>query len=144
MSRWRAPRVAAVAGMGLGLALASALAIAIYTGFGQGEAARVRLRYGVVILPVSQVEERGGRRVQVESLDDLGRLAQRNGSVIFAQKQTAQHALLHHRRRNDGRVHAAGDFQARGGKSRSGPAGEHLGSPNGVLTHPGCFAVISC
>jgi hypothetical protein len=80
-------RVASLAGTGIGLTFALAVAAAVYTGVGQGPATRVRMRYGVSVLPVSRVEEQGARTVQVESLDDLARLAQRGGGVIFEQQQ---------------------------------------------------------
>jgi signal peptidase I len=83
-------RGVALAGAAAGLVLSGGLAVAIQTGFGQGEASRVSMRYGALVVPVTQVEDRNGRRVQVATLSDLGRLAQRNSGVIFAQGKPGQ------------------------------------------------------
>ena len=78
-------RVASVAGTAGGLLVAGLVTLAIYSGFGQGEAARVRIKYGAMIIPVRDAGDEGNRIIEVESLADLGRLAQRDGGVILCQ-----------------------------------------------------------
>jgi signal peptidase I len=80
-------RVASAGGIALSLVLVAAVCAAFLTGFGQSEASILRTRYGAIVIPVTQVEERGSRTVRIESLTDLGRLAQRSGGVIYSQQR---------------------------------------------------------
>jgi signal peptidase I len=68
------------------LAVIAVLAAVSFTGFGGHDAARLRARYGAAIVPVRHANDGRARRVEVASLDDLGRLAQRDGGVIFLEE----------------------------------------------------------
>ena len=80
-------RVASVGGIVLGFGLVGVLGAAYFTGFWQSSASILRTRYGAIVVPVSRVEERGSRTVCVESLADLGRLAQHSGGVVYSERR---------------------------------------------------------
>jgi len=78
-ARWLSSGGAAVA-----LAVAGALAAMIFLGLGQDGAAKIRARYGSLLISVAQADpNEEGQRIQLASMQDLVRLAQRDGRVIF-------------------------------------------------------------
>jgi hypothetical protein len=79
-------RLAGLAGLGASLAAAGLLAAVVFLGLGQDEAAQIRARYGSLLISVAQADlKEEGRRVQVATIQDLVRLAQRDGRPIFHQ-----------------------------------------------------------
>lgn len=66
------------------LALAGLLAAYVFLGIGRGESARIRARYGSLLISVAEAELKPEtERVRLASLDDLAKLAQRDGQTIF-------------------------------------------------------------
>jgi signal peptidase I len=71
-----------LASLGAGAAFASV----VFLGVGQPETVKARVRYGATMVEVREADHNGSHRVQVASMTDLARLAQRDGGVIFSQK----------------------------------------------------------
>jgi signal peptidase I len=66
-----------------GLLASGLLAAVAFAAFGRDERAKVRTRYGATFVPVRHLNNGRARRVEVATLEDLGRLAQRDGGIIF-------------------------------------------------------------
>lgn len=69
----------------LSLGLASAMAAVVFLGVGQDETTKARLRYGTTLVSVREATHNGSAVVQVASMQDLARLAARDGHIIFRQ-----------------------------------------------------------
>lgn len=65
--------------------LAGLLAAAPFLGAGRGEASKIQARYGAMLVSVARVHWDGVHRVEVASMEDLARLAKRDGNVICHQ-----------------------------------------------------------
>jgi hypothetical protein len=61
-------------------------AIGVRRRLGSGELARIRLRYGSLIVPVSETTPNGEHAVEVKSMSDLVRLARRAEQMVFHQQ----------------------------------------------------------
>lgn len=69
------------------VAVALLLGASVYFGFGRGDRAKVRARYGRMLLRVRAADEpQRASRVQLSSMHDLARLAQRDGGIIFEEE----------------------------------------------------------
>lgn len=77
------------AGVVLGLGLAAILGYMIYRGLGTADL--LRLRYGGLIVSVTAADLGSYQNVQVASIQDLARLAQRLGCLILHQKSEQGH-----------------------------------------------------
>jgi hypothetical protein len=62
-------------------------AIGVRRRLGSGELARIRLRYGSLIVPVSEVTPNGEHAVEVKSMSDLVRLARRAEQMVFHEQE---------------------------------------------------------
>jgi hypothetical protein len=62
-------------------------AIGVRRRLGSGELARIRLRYGSLIVPVSEVTPNGEHAVEVKSISDLVRLARRAEQMVFHEQE---------------------------------------------------------
>lgn len=69
-------------GAGVTGALAALLAAVVYGGVGLSEAGRARVRYHSMLVEVSAAEFAGAHRIQMASIADLARVAERDGQVI--------------------------------------------------------------
>ncbi len=77
------------AGAILGLGAAAVLALRIYRGLSASDL--LQLRFGGLIVNVASADLQAGQSVEVESINDLARLAQRLGSMILHQKLEQAH-----------------------------------------------------
>ncbi|MDP2661468.1 MAG: DUF5305 family protein, partial [Dehalococcoidia bacterium] len=78
-----------LSGLGAALTLFATvvLAVVVFLGLGRGEVQKVRARYGSLLVSVAQADlKEDGQRIQVASMRDLARLAERDGRIIFDQK----------------------------------------------------------
>ena len=82
MARW-----ASVGGTAIALALAAVLAAVVFLGLGRDEAAKIRARHGSIIIDVAQADLKADtQKIQLTSMHDLVRLAQRDGQIILHQE----------------------------------------------------------
>ncbi|MCC7354405.1 MAG: hypothetical protein IT330_11680, partial [Anaerolineae bacterium] len=75
-----------VAGTAFSALVAIFLAVVVFLGLGRGEAAQIQARYKAMIISVAQADLEAAQRIQVASMQDLARLAQRDGQIIFHQQ----------------------------------------------------------
>ena len=81
-ARWLSAAGAAVA-----LAGAAVLAAVVFLGLGRGEEAKIRARYGSLLVSVAQADLKEERqKIEVASMQDLVRLAQRDNRIILHQE----------------------------------------------------------
>lgn len=79
-------RWASAGGATVALALVALLAAVVFLGLGQPEAAKIRARYGSLLISVAQADlKEDGQNIRVATMQDLVRLAQRDGRTIFHQ-----------------------------------------------------------
>jgi signal peptidase len=64
-------------------------AVGVRRRLGSGELARIRLRYGSLIVPVSEMTPNGQHAVQVKTMADLVRLARRAEQMVFYHRDGA-------------------------------------------------------
>ena len=65
----------------------AALAVVAFLSLGQDEATKIRTRYGSMLISIAQANlTEETQRMEVASVQDLARLAQRDGRTIFHQK----------------------------------------------------------
>jgi hypothetical protein len=64
-------------------------AVGVRRRLGSGELARIRLRYGSLIVPVSEMSPNGEHAVQVKTMGDLVRLARRAEQMVFYHRDGA-------------------------------------------------------
>ncbi|HEX5370736.1 MAG TPA: signal peptidase I [Dehalococcoidia bacterium] len=81
------------------LALFAAAAAAIFgsvafLGLGRGQAVQLLARSGVKVVPVEGVEQTALQRVRLSNLQDLAKMAQRDGRIIFSQAQDDNELLF--------------------------------------------------
>lgn len=79
-------RVAAVGIASASAAVAALLASVVFLGVGRSERARIRARYSSILLRVRASGEARRERVRVASINDLVRLARRDGALIFEEE----------------------------------------------------------
>ena len=80
-----AARVVGAGGLALSLLGAGLLAGVAFLGLGRPEPEKIRARYGSVIVAVAAAELKDGQVVRVASIEDLARVAERQGQVILHQ-----------------------------------------------------------
>lgn len=87
LGNWSLPVVQAqiisLIGMILFLPAGVLLAGLLYLWLRNDEMFKLRLRYGSMLIPIANMEDQAFREIQVASMKDLARLAQRDGGVIF-------------------------------------------------------------
>ncbi len=76
-------RLASVVGVAVALSGVAGTVGLVLLGVGQDEASRARLRYGTTVLAVHSGGHNGSHVVQVRSMEDLAKLAQRDGRIVF-------------------------------------------------------------
>lgn len=81
----RTGRLLGLAGTAVSLAAAGMLAAALFLGIGQDEATRIQARYGSIIAAVTTADLDSQHVLQVASIGDLARIAERQGQVILHQ-----------------------------------------------------------
>lgn len=87
-----AARLSSAGGAAVCLAIAGLLAAYVFLGWGRDSAGKARARYGSMLIGVSRADlEERTRRVEVASMDDLARLAKRNGQTIFHKDDPGSH-----------------------------------------------------
>lgn len=70
---------------------AAALAVRAFRRLAKDETVMIRARYGSMLVSVADVEQRTARRVRVASIQDLVRVAQRDGRAILHENGTSLH-----------------------------------------------------
>lgn len=81
MTRW-----VSVGGAVMALAAAAALAGVVFLGLGRTEAAKIQARYGSLLISVAQADLKDeAQRIELASMHDLVKLAQRDSRIIFHQ-----------------------------------------------------------
>ncbi|HEX5166750.1 MAG TPA: hypothetical protein VFV93_15200, partial [Thermomicrobiales bacterium] len=72
----------------IGLLVSGAIAATVFLGLGRGEAAKVQARFKTVFIEASGMNApRPASIIDVASLQDLARLAQRDGGIVFHQQE---------------------------------------------------------
>ncbi len=84
------PTVSAARGLSavlalLALAACSGFAAVVFLGLGQDETVKAQVRYHTTMVKVEQADHNGSHRVSVATMNDLARVANRDGGVIFTQ-----------------------------------------------------------
>jgi hypothetical protein len=78
-------RLVGAGGLGVSLLVGGLLAGVAFLGLGRPEPEKIRARYGSVIVSVTEADLKNGQAVRVASIEDLARVAERQGQVILHQ-----------------------------------------------------------
>jgi hypothetical protein len=71
----------------IGIMITGAIAAAVFLGLGRGEVGKIQAKYQSILIEVNQVDPgQHDARIQVASIEDLARLAKRDGGIIFHQQ----------------------------------------------------------
>lgn len=87
-------RLLGVLGTIAGLGVSGLLAAIVFWGAGLDEAEQLRARYGNMVISVVATNFETRQRVEVASIRDLARLAQRDGNIIFREVDHSQPQLF--------------------------------------------------